>query len=157
MVRGREYLALCLVLVCWGCGGKGAPSGDPIKYGQGFYNEEKGRDYNWRWMGPEGVIKLLNTKRDMQLKIKGRTPNDVMPSLPTITVYLNGSQFDKFLSPKEVFEKQYVVPAAKLGLDEYTDLKITTSGTISPRDLDKKSGDGRKLGFQIQSLTWENK
>src|SRR5437868_1367085 len=89
-------------------------------YGKGFYDMESLKDKTWRWMDDEGTISLRDAKQDMILKIGGRVPSpDVMPNAPTIRVFFNGELLEppftaKNDKDKEIFEKEYKIPAAKL-------------------------------------------
>lgn len=130
-----------------------------IVYEKGFYPPEKDdkAGTSWRWMENEGVVKVKNTKKDMTLKLAGNVPIDRFPQPPAISVSLNGEELEKFNATAGLMEKVYAVPAAKLGANEYAELKITTSKTFVPKDSVKGATDPRSLGFSLTSLTWQPK
>ncbi len=130
-----------------------------IVYEKGFYPAEKDdkAGTSWRWMGSEGVIKVKNTKKDMTLKIAGNVPMDRFPQPPAISVSLNGEELEKFNATVGLMEKVYAIPAAKLGGNEYAELKVTTSKTFVPKDSIKGATDPRSLGFSLTNLTWQAK
>lgn len=165
-VIGVLWLFVVLLLTACESGGKEAvnpttaatPAPD-IVYEKGFYPMEKDdkAGTSWRWMGGEGGIKVKNTKKDMTLKIAGNVPMDRFPQPPTISVSLNGEELEKFNATAGLMEKTFSVPAAKLGSNDYAELKITTSKTFVPKDVIKGATDPRSLGFSLTSLTWQPK
>ncbi|HZS08569.1 MAG TPA: hypothetical protein VFD58_27295 [Blastocatellia bacterium] len=167
----KKALALALVILVSAVAGcssdnekPAAPAASPsltpepnVFYDKGFFDLERDQNMSWRWMSEEGVIRLKNLKRDAVLKIKGNVPQDRFPQLPTITVKLNGEQLDQFPAPAAPTEKIYNIPASKQGTGEFSELRITSSKVFIPKELDKKSTDGRHLSFSLQGLTWEAK
>lgn len=132
------------------------PAAPRIAYGAGFFDEERSGGEAWRWMGPEGTIRLKNTGRDMVLTLAGHSPLAPLKGAPTVTVTFNGEQLDQFPGA-EAITKQYPIPAAKQGSGEYSELRITSSKSFVPKEVNKQSQDPRRLAFSLGKLTWEEK
>ncbi len=126
-----------------------------ISYDQGFYGQEGQGNNTWHWMNAEGVIRLKNEKRDMKLKISGRAPVEHLPKLPDFKIQFNGAQLDQFTCPKEAFEKEYLIPVARQGSGEWSELRLSTNQSFVPKETDKNSTDPRRLGFSLHKLSWE--
>jgi hypothetical protein len=126
-----------------------------IAYASGTYDLERGPDGStWRWLGPEGVIRLKNTGRDMKLKIVGRAPLDRFPKPPVVTITLNGEQLDQVTTTAEPLDKEYTIPAAKQS-GEWSELRIISDRHFVPKDVHKGSDDTRQLSFSLSSVSWE--
>lgn len=137
-------------------GAPGVPA-PKIAYAAGFYDEERdGGGNTWRWMGPEGVVRLRNTGREMALTITGSTPLSPLKSTPTVTVTLNGQQLDQFPGADAV-TKQYAVSPAQQGPGEYSELRIASNKSFVPQEVNKQFQDTRRLAFSLGKLTWEEK
>lgn len=164
-------LALCS-LVSAACSDKGAnnntaqpaptfsiPTSEPkVTYVQGFYGQEQGPGSGvWRWMGPEGVVRLKNTGRDMTLVVAGSSPTNAFKSAATIKLTLNGAPLDQFTGKAEGVEKRYEIPAAKLGAGPYSELRISSDKSMVPQEVNAKYQDSRRLAFSLSKLTWEEK
>jgi hypothetical protein len=116
-IRLRSYLIVLLLVVVGNSKARAQSETPGVIYESGFYNEEHLKDSSWRWMDAEGVVKLKNTRQDMVLEIAGRAPLDsIAPATPpTMRIFLNGDQLEQFTPSDKIFEKEYKVPAAKLG------------------------------------------
>lgn len=163
---GALLLSLALLLAACESGEKEAVNpttvstvAPEIVYEKGFFPLEKDdkAGTSWRWMGAEGVLKVKNIKRDMTLKLAGNVPLEPFPQPPTIAVFLNGEELEKFEATTGMMEKVYLIPAAKLGANEYAELKLTISKTFVPKDAVKGATDARALGFSLTNLTWQPK
>jgi hypothetical protein len=158
-------LTLCL-FICAACSGEPAkvtqPAATPasapapqIAYAAGFFDEERGTGgETWRWMGPEGTVRLKNTKRDMMLNLIGTSPLGPLKGAPTLTITFNGEQLEQFPGAETV-TKQYFIPAAKQGSGEYAELRIASSKSFVPQEVDQRFQDTRRLAFSLGKLTWE--
>lgn len=135
------------------------PTPEPkIVYGQGFSDLERGaNDATWRWMGPEGVIRLKNTGRDMVLVLAGTAPTTVFKSASTVKLTLNGAPLGQFAGKAEGVEQRYEIPAAQLGSGPYSELRLSADKSMVPKEVDKKSSDERRLAFSLTKLSWEEK
>lgn len=132
-------------------------TGPRIAYAAGFYDEERdGGGNSWRWMGPEGVVRLKNTGREMTLAIAGSSPLSPLKSTPTVTVTLNGQQLEQF-SGANTITKQYAITPAQQGPGEYSELRIASSKSFVPQEVNPQFKDTRRLAFQLSKLTWEEK
>lgn len=136
-----------------------APKPEPgIVYVAGFSGKEGVPGGNsWRWMGPEGVVKLENTGRDMVLVLAGSAPTHVFKSAATITLTLNGAPLGQFAGQQEVSEHRYEISAAQLGAQPYAELRINSDKFLVPQEVDKNLQDTRRLAFSLTKLTWKEK
>jgi hypothetical protein len=148
------------LLVCSACG-SGSPartssgsadgSTTKIEFGEGFFEPEQNGG-TWRWMGPDGRLKITNTHRSMTLKIQGRAPEGLAES-PTIRFEFNGRPLDQVVGLQPI-DKQYAISAAAQGDGEMSELRISTDRTVVPHDVNPSSPDRRRLGFSVYSVTW---
>jgi hypothetical protein len=128
-----------------------------IIYSKGFYDLERDPSGSWRWMGQEGLVKLKNTRREMRLRLSGRSPIEQYRPAQVITITLNGKQLDQLTASKELVDKEYTISADGQGSDDWLDLRITSDKSFVPKEVDKRSADGRRLAFSLMKLTWEPK
>jgi hypothetical protein len=175
MLRKINLLAitvlLCFAISCSGekeAGGSGAinpttaPTATPtanVNYVTGFFDLEKGPEGAWRWVGEQGTVKLKNTQQDMQLKIAGSAPVDLIGQSSQVTIKLNGEQLEQVTLTKEKnsMEKEFTIPASKQTSGEFSELTITSSKSFIPKQVYKNSSDDRKLSFSLTKLEWEAK
>ena len=168
----KRILVTLLVLCCLGCAAcsnKGVNTAQPaptfatppepkVVYAQGFFDQERGPDGGtWRWMGPEGVVRLKNSGRDMILTLAGSSPMHVFKSPVTIKLTFNGAPLDQFVGKAEGVEKRYEIPAAKLGSGDFSELRISSDKSMVPQEVDKNFQDSRRLAFSLSKLAWEEK
>ena len=163
MIKRSFALPLALfALILTSCSGEEKAKSEidvKIVYGQGFFNEEKdpGAGLAWRWMEPEGIVKLHNTGRDMTLKLKGNAPVASFKEAPTVSFIFNGKLLEAVKATTEVMNKEYTITAAQQGSEEWSELKITSDKFFVPSEVDKKSTDGRRLAYSLMGLSWEPK
>lgn len=137
-----------------------APSPTPVLtvvYGKGFFDEEKAGAQSWRWMEPAGSVKLRNTGKDMELTIAGRPPVEQFKQPPTITITLNGTKIDEFKGSADVTQRTLQITPAQQGSGEWSDLTISSNMSFVPKEVDKRSTDGRTLAFSLTGLSWKQK
>src|SRR5258708_5047785 len=132
-----------------------AVMGDPIDYGLGFFPEERAPDAStWRWMGPEGIIRLRNSHREMVLTIAGRFPErGAQPS--AMDGEFNDEPLDPLPAATRDAERQYVIPAEKQGAAEWSRLLLTAHAVFVPHQLDPRSPDRRELAFMVRRVSWQ--
>jgi hypothetical protein len=129
-----------------------------VDYSSGFFAPERVPDgTTWRWMGPEGVVKLRNTHRDMTLTIKGRTPAELLSQSPTITLTLNGEPLDTVTATKNLVEKEYTILPSRQGTGDWSELRFRTNVSYVPHEVSQSSPDQRRLAFTLYSLAWAPK
>ena len=107
--------------------------------------------------GPEAVIRLKNTGRDMRLVLTGNAPTNVFKSPSTIKLTFNGAPLDQFTGTAEVIEKRYEISAAQLGSAPYSELRISSDKSMVPKEVNKDSQDPRRLAFSLARLSWEER
>ncbi len=117
----------------------------PVTYGAGFFNAEKDdTGLIWHWMGQEGTVTLPNTGRDAKLHIRAGAP----VANAVLRLDLNGQRLDEFTMAGGDFEKEYQVPAARLGNAATAELHMVASEVMA------KPEDPRKLGLRVFSIDW---
>jgi len=129
---------------------------EPISYVNGFFSEESGASGTWRWMGPEGVIRLRNQGSDMVLTITTTVPAELTQG-STITYTLNGTVLETIPNLVGVVAKRYDVTAALQGTGDSSELRITAGTPFVPGKLFANGADTRTLGAAISAVTWAAK
>jgi hypothetical protein len=163
MQRMAAVFLATLVLGLGGCaseektGEGGAASGETILYAEGFSDQERDGANSWRWMEPEGVVKLKNTGREMVLKITGRPPVEQLAKMPKIKIALNGVTLEEVAGSAEVLTREYAITAAQQGGGEWSELRIYSDEYFVPKNVYKNSTDERRLAFSLTSLSWQPK
>ena len=164
----KRTMALTLIvsaLMLAGCATeeKSAPAANTpppppdVVFAQGFFDLEKDASMSWRWMEPEGVVRLKNTGKDMVLKIAGRAPVERFKQAPVIKLTLNGTQLDEAKATAELLTREFTVTAAQQGAGEWSELKISSDKSFVPKDTDPGATDPRRLAFSVTKLSWEPK
>ena len=128
-----------------------------VVFGKGFFDEEKAGANSWRWMESTGSVKLRNTGKDMELTFAGRPPVEQFKQPPTITLTLNGTKLDEFKGSNDAVQKSYTISPAQQGSGEWSELTIGSNMSFIPKEVDKRSTDGRTLAFSLTNLTWKQK
>jgi RNA polymerase sigma factor (sigma-70 family) len=135
----------------------------PVMFSEGFFGLEQSNVASWRWMGDglprgqgpvplNGLVHLLNAKKDMVLRIAAIVPLREKPT--TIKFSFNGKPLDDFTLAKDRFEKTYKIPAVHLGQEEYCELLISIDSFQIPMERNKNSQDNRRLGLRVTKLNW---
>jgi len=161
MLKNFILLGLCVVVLS-GCSSSQkvdapavAETAETIAFTDGFFSVEGGENgATWRWMGPEGIVRLRNTHQPMVLTIKGRAPVEQLSQPPTLSVQLNGRPLDQIEKATDSIEKSYRIPAADQGSGDWSEVRIRTSESFVPRAKNPTSGDTRQLGFSLYTLAW---
>lgn len=128
-----------------------------IVYAQGFFDLERDGNNSWRWMEPEGVVRLKNSGKDMVLKLSGRAPVERFKQAPIVKISLNGTQLDQVTTTPEVVSREFTITPAQQGTGEWSELKITCDKSFVPKDTDPGATDPRRLAFSLTSLSWQPK
>ena len=126
-----------------------------IVYAQGFYDLERDATMTWRWMEPEGVVRLKNTGKDMVLKLSGRAPVERFKQPPVIKLVLNGVELDQMTGTPEILNREFTITAAQQGKADWSELKISSDKSFVPKDVDPGGTDPRRLAFSLTKLSWE--
>jgi len=134
--------------------GKSAPPVEVVKFENGFYNWEFGNGESWRWMQDDGKARLWNSGKDMMLRFNGRAPAEKAPQPPKVRLYLNGALLAEFDGINNRTTKTFQIPASKLGKEEWADLQITSTYVVVPAQVNPKSQDQRRLGYQFYTFEW---
>jgi len=122
-----------------------------IKFGDGWYGEERGDDgEGWRWMGAESHTILEPLAHRAQLGFVVTFPLDGEPP-PTVTVRLDGRVVDRFVPKHANVERLYVVDSRGGAPDE---LVLSVDHVMNPSRT-HPGGDSRDLGIQLHRILWK--
>jgi hypothetical protein len=132
----------------------GAKTSPDVTYVQGFYDQEGSGADSWRWMSSQGVARLKNSGKDMKLNLVMDVPMGNFKVTPNLKVSLNGEVLETFAS-KATVEKEYSVPATKLGSAPTAELVISADQFFVPRLINPKLGDDRQMSLSVRKLTWQ--
>jgi len=130
-------------------------SNNPVVYRQGFFQVERNENGSWRWMGPKGVIWLANTHRPMVLSISGTIPIDSVSVPPALKIELNGRMLEEWTEPSDTIEREYTISPEQQGSGTNSELRIVSSQSFTPHDVDPQVSDLRQLAMMITSIAWE--
>ncbi|MEN8222671.1 MAG: hypothetical protein ABFR36_05385 [Acidobacteriota bacterium] len=128
-----------------------------IVYDEGWHQSET--DFNskvpeigeWRWTSGKAVCIIENPKKEAILKLKGRVSENNLEG-QKIRFLINDNLLEEFTPEEKSFEKNYIIPAEKLGSNDELRLIIEVDKTFVPGKLDKSISDDRELGVQIFSI-----
>jgi hypothetical protein len=127
-----------------------------IHYVRGFYDPEgDGQGRPQRWMSDEGVARLENTDRPMRLQIEGEVPLNVLPQPATITLVFNGAVLKQVKAQEQALQREFIITPAQQGAGKWSELQISTDQVFVPHQINSRNEDGRKLGFLLTRLSWE--
>ena len=159
-VSHRRILVASEFVLAAACGSQPpaatSPGGQAPTYVRGFFDPERGDNGEpFRWMQPEGVIRFENPKRFTFLTLKGSYPRARITRVPKIRVELNGQLLEDITPQSDTIERVYELPAARLGTEAFCELKISSSESFIPRELDPASMDQRRLAFLLHYLSWD--
>jgi hypothetical protein len=125
------------------------PVAGTVRFLDGWYDEEGGGEQIWRWMGTHARIELHAIPAGGALRINAAVPIDI-ETPPTVTVSIDGRPVDRFLAAEHDFSREYRVPPSP---DAHV-VAFDLDHAVNParRHL---GGDGRDLGLQLRSITWQ--
>ncbi len=129
-----------------------------IQYVRGFYDSEGDEQgHPQRWMSDEGVARLENTGRQMRLQIEGDIPLNVLPKSSTIKLIFNGAVLEQMKAQEPNLQREFIITPAQQGAGKWSELQISTDQVFVPHQLNPRNEDGRRLGFLLTRLGWEEK
>ena len=128
-----------------------------IVYDEGWHQSET--DFNskvpeigeWRWTSGKAVCIIENPKKEAILKLRGRVSENNIEG-QKIRFLINDYLLEEFSPEGDSFERNYIIPAEKLGSNDEIRLIIEVEKTFVPGKLDKTISDDRVLGIQIFSI-----
>jgi hypothetical protein len=126
------------------------PIGEPMRFADGWYEEERTGTHAWRWMGRRGRILLPPHLARMRLALDLYVPLDALPKPPNITIMFNGVVLDRIHAN---IEKSYDVAART---DAPNELIIETDETVNPAARGLQP-DTRDLGLRLNDLAWSSR
>ncbi|MBI1765516.1 MAG: YfhO family protein [Acidobacteria bacterium] len=120
----------------------------------GFHGWEGLGEARWQWMDGTGVVRLLNTRQPMRLRVAGQVPGAF--ARPTVfKLFLNGALLEEFAAPDRLVGREYLITPAQQGSGEWSELRLQADQTVTPSQANPKSRDDRALSFSLTKLLWE--
>lgn len=129
----------------------------PFTYLDGFFGEEgTPGGPTWRWMEPYGFVALKNPRPPVasRLVLRGSCPVGSLQGAPTIKITFNQQVLEEFIGT-ESFEKTYAITPTLIGPWPYSELRISSTKSFVPRQVNPQFQDDRQLALQITQLIWE--
>lgn len=128
-----------------------APLCPRIRFGEGWYGEERSGVRSFRWMAGRGSVLLPPAVgNSARLTLRGHVPIDGMPDPPAVTIAVDGKAIDRFVATEAVFERTYAVASRS---DQPHELEIRVDRVVNP----KRQGlgpDPRDLGMRLDAIAW---
>src|SRR5207237_3444078 len=88
-----------------------APASGLLRFGAGWYGEERVGASAGRWMSGRSVTLLPPMAGNARLSLGFDLPTELVPRHPTITITLNGQIVDRFICTTPSVMKSWIVPA----------------------------------------------
>lgn len=120
-----------------------------IRFGDGWYGQERLGSQIWRWMGARSVAILPPLRGDARLRLafhvplEGETP-------PTVTIRINGAIVDRFRAAANEVQRSVIVHDTA---GEPVVLQIETDRVMMP-SAEHLGSDARSLGLRLDSIEW---
>ena len=122
-----------------------------IKFGDGWYSEERGDDGEaWRWMGAASHTTLEPLAHRAQLGFNVTFPLESEPP-PAVTVMLDGRVVDRFVPKQANVERLYAVESRAGAPDEL----VIAVDHVMNLSRARRGGDPRDLGMQLHRILWK--
>lgn len=136
-IARRRYFDVSVVPLC-----------PQMRFGEGWYGEERAGLRSFRWMAARGSV-LLSPRKDSRarLKLLGYIPIDGMPGPPTVTIATGGIAIEQFVATDPVFERTYDIPST------FHELEIRVERVVNPKRQGLGS-DPRDLGLRLDAIAW---
>ena len=128
-----------------------------LVYKEGWHNPEthpENPSVERNWTKKEALVSFKNPKKDVIVYLEGDTCVKCLTKVPEITLSVGGKAGLRFpIEGPQVYLKKVRVKAADLGTDEWVDLRIATSESFVPMNLNPPlNNDDRELGFNVYHL-----
>lgn len=128
-----------------------APLCPQMRFGDGWYGEERSGVRSFRWMAERGSVLLPPAVgNSARLTLHGYVPIDGAPQPPAVTISVDGNAIDRFVATKAAFERTYDVASSS---DRPHELEIRVDRVVNP----KRQGlgpDPRDLGMRLDTIVW---
>lgn len=122
-----------------------------LRFGDGWYGEERAGGRSFRWMSGRGVLVLAPGRGETgQLSLQGYLPLDAMSGTPTVTMTLDGNVIDRFRATEAVVERVYTIASGRDRPREL-ELRLDRVGNAKKRGV---GSDARDLGMRLDAVTW---
>jgi hypothetical protein len=123
-----------------------------VRFGEGWYAEERAGSRSFRWMGVRGAV-ILPATSDPQarLSLQGHVPLDIMTGTPEVTITLDGQVLDRFAVSDSALERAYVVES-RSGREHELEIRFDRAGNARTRR--GAGADPRDLGMRLDAISW---
>lgn len=116
-----------------------------VRYGDGWYGEERVGAIFWNWMRASSTTLLRPLDHAGVLRVRAHLP----AKGATVSVTWNGAVIDRVQSAD--FERAYTLPSR---INAPNELRLAVDKWINPK-RDGMSDDPRDLALQLKSISWE--
>ena len=128
-----------------------------LVYKEGWHNPETHPDnpsVERSWTKKEALVSFKNPRKDVIVYLEGDTCVKCLTKVPEITLSVGGKTGLRFtIDGPQVYLKKVRVKAEDLGAEEWVDLRIATSESFVPMNLNPPlNNDDRELGFNVYHL-----
>jgi len=126
-------------------------------YKEGWHNPEthpENPSVERTWTKKDALMSFKNPKKDVIVYLEGDTCVKCFTKTPELTMSVGKGVGIRFpIEGPQVYLKKVKVPAADLGEDEWTDLRLSMSESFVPKNLNPPlNNDDRELGFNVYHL-----
>jgi hypothetical protein len=122
-----------------------------VRFGEGWYGEERADVRSFRWMGARATVLLPPAAGESaRLSLRGHVPLDAMTGTPAVTITLDGKVIDRFAATQAGVERTYLVASRSARFHEL-EIRLDRVGNA------KKKGagtDARDLGMRLDAIAW---
>jgi len=128
-----------------------------LVYKEGWHNPETHPDnpsVERTWTKKDALVSFKNPKKDVIVYLEGDTCVKCFTKVPEVTLTVGNNAGLRFaVDGPQVYLKKVRVKAADLGTDEWVDLRLSTSESFVPKNLNPPlNNDDRELGFNVYHL-----
>jgi hypothetical protein len=126
-------------------------------YKEGWHNPEthpENPSVERTWTKKDALMSFKNPKKDVIVYLEGDTCVKCFTKTPELTMSVGRGVGVRFpIEGPQVYLKKVKVPAADLGEDEWTDLRLSMNESFVPKNLNPPlNNDDRELGFNVYHL-----
>lgn len=126
-------------------------------YKEGWHNPEthpENPSVERTWTKKDALMSFKNPKKDVIVYLEGDTCVKCFTKTPELTMSVGKGVGIRFpIEGPQVYLKKVKVPAADLGEDEWTDLRLSMNESFVPKNLNPPlNNDDRELGFNVYHL-----
>ncbi|MGZ8709083.1 MAG: hypothetical protein ACXW28_02565, partial [Thermoanaerobaculia bacterium] len=122
-----------------------------VRFGDGWYGEERSGARSFRWMGTRASVFLPPAEgNSAELALHCYLPLDAVSGPPVVSIVLDGILLDRFAATDRSVERRYAVTSRG---DRPRELAIEVDRAAN-RMKQGLGSDSRDLGLRLDAITW---